>query len=149
MRRDIIKMEYKYIKDIDINQLVELFSSVGWESAKYPNKLYNAIKNSDYVISVWNQEELVGLIAAISDGYVNAFITYLLVKPEYQGQKIGSNLMEKVCDHYKGFRRKILSTELDKQKYYEKFGFAIDGIVMFNNNWIKDEVGTNEAQKKQ
>lgn len=142
-------MEYKYIKDIDIKQLVELFSSVGWESAKYPNKLYNAIKNSDYVISVWNQEELVGLIAAISDGYVNAFITYLLVKPEYQGQKIGSNLMEKVCDHYKGFRRKILSTELDKQKYYEKFGFAIDGIVMFNKNWIKDDVGMNEVQNKQ
>ena len=47
--------------------------------------------------------------------------------------------MNKVCNYYKGFRRKILSTELTKQEFYERFGFAIDGIVMFNNNWVKDE----------
>lgn len=47
--------------------------------------------------------------------------------------------MNKVCEHYKGFRRKILSTEKDKQEYYEKFGFTVDGIVMFNNNWVNDE----------
>lgn len=30
-------LEYKYMKDIEIEKLIELFSSVGWESAKYPN----------------------------------------------------------------------------------------------------------------
>lgn len=132
-------LEYKYVKDIEIEKLVELFSSVGWESAKYPNKLYGAIKNSDLVISVWREDELVGLISTISDGYINVFITYLLIKPSYQKQKIGTNLMNKVCNYYKGFRRKILSTELTKQEFYERFGFAIDGIVMFNNNWVEDE----------
>lgn len=134
-----MELEYKAIKDIDKEKLVELFSSVGWESAKYPDKLYHAIKNSDLVVSAWNRDELVGLISAISDGYINVFITYLLIKPSYQKQKIGTNLMNKVCEHYKGFRRKILSTEKDKQEYYEKFGFTVDGIVMFNNNWVNDE----------
>ena len=87
-------LEYKYMKDIEIEKLVELFSSVGWESAKYPNKLYGAIKNSDLVISVWREDELVGLISTISDGYINVFITYLLIKPSYQKQKIGTNLMK-------------------------------------------------------
>lgn len=134
-----MELEYKYMKDIDKDKLVELFSSVGWESAKCPNKLHEAIKNSDLVISVWKEDELVGLISTISDGYINVFVTYLLIKPSYQKQKIGTNLMNKVCDHYKGFRRKILSTEIDKEKFYEKFGFAIDGIVMFNHDWINDE----------
>lgn len=29
-----MELEYKYMKDIDKDKLVELFSSVGWESAK-------------------------------------------------------------------------------------------------------------------
>ncbi len=48
--------------------------------------------------------------------------------------------MNKVCEQYKGFGRRILSTELDKEKYYNKFGFTIDGIVMFNKDWSDDNV---------
>lgn len=135
-----MELEYKWNKDIDKNELVKLFSSVGWKTAEYPNRLYNAIKNSDLVISVWNDEKLVGLISTISDGYINVFITYLLVSPEFQKQKIGTQLMNKVLEHYKGFGRRILSTELDKEKYYNKFGFNIDGIVMFNKDWSDDNI---------
>jgi len=135
-----MELEYKYIKDIDKDKLVELFSSVGWKTAEYPNRLYNAIKNSDLVISVWNKEDLIGLICTISDGYINVFITYLLIKPNFQNQRIGTKLMKKVCNHYKGFGRRILSTELDKENYYKKFGFSINGIVMFNKDWTNDNI---------
>ena len=131
-------IEYKFIKDIDKNKLVELFTSVGWKTAEYPNRLYNAIKNSDCVITAWKNEELVGLISTISDGYINVFITYLLIKPEFQKNKIGTYLMNEICELYKGFGRRIVSTELDKEKYYNKFGFIIDGIVMFNKDWRDD-----------
>ena len=58
-----MNLEYKDIKDIDKLKLQELFESVGWKTAEYPNKLYKAIKNSDLVISVWNGEDLIGLIS--------------------------------------------------------------------------------------
>ncbi len=135
-----MELEYKYIKDINKDKLVELFSSVGWKTAEYPNRLYHAIKNSDLVISVWNKEDLIGLISTISDGYINVFITYLLINPNFQKQGIGTKLMEKICNHYKGFGRRILSTELDKENYYKKFGFSIDGIVMFNKDWTNDNI---------
>ncbi len=136
----MIDFEYKENIQIEKEKLIELFQSVNWKTAEYPNRLYNAIKNSDLVISVWNKEELVGLISTISDGYINVFITYLLIKPNFQKQKIGTKLMEKVCNHYKGFGRRILSTELDKENYYKKFGFSIDGIVMFNKDWSNDNI---------
>lgn len=140
------EIEYKFIKDIDKNKLVELFRSVGWKTAEYPNRLYNAIKNSDYVVSAWNNKELIGLISTISDGYINVFITYLLIKPEYQKNKIESYLMDKICEHYKGFGRRILSTEIDKEKFYNKFGFEIDGIVMFNKDWKDDSIIKNNIR---
>ncbi len=129
---------YKYDKKIKKEKLVELFNSVKWKTAEYPNRLQKAIENSDLVISIWNNEELIGLISTISDGFINVFITYLLIKPEYQRKQLGTQLMNKMCDHYKGFGRRILSTEIDKEKYYNKFGFTVDGIVMFNKDWQND-----------
>ena len=126
---------FKYEKEIEKNKLVELFNSVGWKTAEYPNRLYNAIKNSEYVMSAWNKDDLVGLISAIDDGAINVFITYLLVKPEYQKQGLGKIMMNDFCKRYEGFGRRILSTELDKEKYYNKFGFIIYVIVMFNKDW--------------
>jgi ribosomal protein S18 acetylase RimI-like enzyme len=130
--------KYKYDSIIDKNQLVNLFNSVGWKTAEYPNRLYTAIKNSEYVMSVWNDDELIGLISAISDGAINVFITYLLVKPEYQNQGVGRIMMNDFCKHFKGYGRRILSTEIDKEAYYNKFGFVVDGIVMFNKDWEND-----------
>ena len=130
--------KYKYDSIIDKKQLVNLFNSVGWKTAEYPNRLYSAIKNSEYVMSVWNNDELIGVISAISDGAINVFITYLLVKPEYQKQGVGKIMMNDFCKHFKGYGRRILSTELDKEKYYNKFGFVVDGIVMFNKDWEND-----------
>lgn len=132
------ELSFKYEKEIEKYKLVELFNSVGWKTAEYPNRLYTAIKNSEYVLSVWNNEDLVGLISAIDDGAINVFITYLLVKPEYQKQGLGKIMMNDFCKRYEGFGRRILSTELDKEKYYNKFGFIIDGIVMFNKDWKED-----------
>lgn len=131
-------MDYKYDKKIDKNKLVELFESVGWKTAEYPNRLYEAIKNSNYVMSVWDKDELVGLISAIDDGAINVFITYLLVRPGYQKQGIGKIMMKDFCEKYEGFGRRIVSTELDKEDYYKKFGFSVDGIVMFNKDWKND-----------
>ena len=132
------KFDYKFDTEIDKNQLVELFNSVGWKTAEYPNRLHAAIKNSEYVMSVWKNDELIGLISAISDGAINVFLTYLLVKPQYQKQGLGKIMMEDFCQKFEGYGRRILSTEIDKEIYYNKFGFVIDGIVMFNKDWQDD-----------
>lgn len=129
---------YSYETNIDKDQLVKLFQSVGWETAKYPNRLYNAIKNSEYVMTVWDNKNLVGLISAITDGYINVFITYLLVNPDYQKIGLGRIMMNDFVKKFEGFGRRILTTELDMEEYYNKFGFSIDGISMFNYDWKED-----------
>ena len=111
-------LTFKYEKEIAKEKLVELFISVGWRTAEYPNRLYTAIKNSEYVMSVWNNDDLVGLISAIDDGAINVFITYLLVKPEYQKQGLGKIMMNDFIKKYEGYGRRILTTELDKENYY-------------------------------
>jgi len=129
---------YKYDKEIDKIKLQKLFKSVEWKSAEYPNRLHEAIKNSSYVMTVWDNEELIGLISAISDGYINVFITYLLVSPNYQNKGLGKIMMSDFCKKYQGFGRRILSTEKETEQFYNKFGFGVDGIAMFNKDWEGD-----------
>lgn len=129
---------YKYDKEIDKIKLQKLFKSVEWKSAEYPSRLHEAIKNSSYVMTVWDNEELIGLISAISDGYINVFITYLLVSPNYQNKGLGKIMMSDFCKKYQAFGRKILTTETDTKQFYNKFGFDVDGIAMFNKDWEGD-----------
>jgi len=53
-------IHYRSTKTFDAAQLQELFLSVGWASGEYPEKLRQAMMNSDSVISAWDGEKLVG-----------------------------------------------------------------------------------------
>lgn len=47
-------------------------------------------------------------------------------------------MMRDFLTKFDGFGRRILTTELNKKEYYEKFGFSVEGIAMFNKDWKKD-----------
>ena len=93
-------MQYKTIKTFKKKQLEKLFLSVNWQSGKYPEKLKKAMKNSDTVISAWEKGELVGLMNAISDGSMNVYFPYLLIKPEFQGLGIGRELVKRMRNNF-------------------------------------------------
>ncbi|MCL2299275.1 MAG: GNAT family N-acetyltransferase, partial [Firmicutes bacterium] len=72
--------------DFTPQALQELFLSVEWSSGHYPDRLALAMKNFETVYSAWDGGRLVGLICAMDDGVMTAYVHYLLVRPEYQGQ---------------------------------------------------------------
>ena len=48
---------------------------------------------------------------------------------------LGKIMMDDFSKTFEGFGRRILTTEIDKEKFYNKFNFNIDGIAMFNYDW--------------
>ena len=81
--------------------------SVEWSSGHFPEKLVIAMKNFETVYSAWDGDKLVGMICAMDDGIMNAYVHYLLVKPDYQLKGIGKELDE-VKNHYKDYLRIVL-----------------------------------------
>lgn len=64
----------------------DLFQSVNWLSARYPQRLLKALNQCETVFTAWDGGNLVGLVNAIDDGELTAYVHYLCVRPEYQGK---------------------------------------------------------------
>jgi len=104
-------------------QLEDLFLSVEWSSGHYPDKLAVAMQNYETVYSAWDGDLLVGLISAMDDGIMTAYIHYLLVRPEYQGKGIGEQLIERTKEKYKDYLRIVLVAYDKECGFYEHCGF--------------------------
>ena len=126
-------IEYKNTHEFSEQDLKDLFLSVEWSSGHFPDKLVVAMKNFKTVISAWDGETLVGMICAMDDGIMNAYVHYLLVRPEYQGQSIGMELVERVKEIYKNYLRVVVVAYNEELAFYEHCGFkkADDASAMF------------------
>lgn len=117
-------IEYKAIHDFKCSDLERLFLSVEWSSGNYPEKLVLAMQNFNTVYSAWDGDQLVGMICAMDDGVMNAYIHYLLVDPAYQGHTIGSKLIQLVKEKYKSFMRIAVIGYNKEIDFYENCGFV-------------------------
>lgn len=116
---------YKDTHDFNARELQELFLSVDWSSGHYPDKLVVAMKNFKTVYTAWDNECLIGLICAMDDGIMTAYVHYLLVTPAYQGMGIGKRLVEKMKDTYKDYLRIVIVAYNEEVGFYESCGFKL------------------------
>nr|WP_288273936.1 hypothetical protein [uncultured Bifidobacterium sp.] len=84
-------IEYTDEKRFTQDQIHELFASVGWQSAQYPDRVYRALLGSDTVISAWDGDQLAGLARVIDDEML-AYMHWVLVNPKYQGMHVQGTL---------------------------------------------------------
>lgn len=110
---------FKDTKYFEAEALQNLFLSVDWSSGHYPDKLVVAMKNSGSVFTAWDGEQLIGLISAMDDGIMNAYIHYLLINPNYQGKGIGKELVQRMKDKYQSYLRIILIAYEKETVFYE------------------------------
>lgn len=114
---------YKATHDFKVEELQALFLSVEWSSGHYPEKLVIAMKNFETVYTAWDGDKLVGLICAMDDGIMTAYVHYLLVNPDYQNLGIGKRLVEKIKEAYREYLRIALIAYNDEIGFYKSCGF--------------------------
>ncbi len=114
-------------KDLNEGQVLSLYDDAGWTSyTKDISKLINAIKESLFVVTAWEGENLIGLIRAVGDGLTIIYIQDILVKKDYKRKGIGTKLFKELLDEYKDVRQKVLLTDDSEETrgFYEDNGFV-------------------------
>jgi len=111
----------------DIDNYFQLFLSTGWNDEYNFSKseIKTAIESSWYMVSAYDNSKLVGFGRVIADGIHHALIVDIIVHPEYQNNRIGTQILNSIlikCKKHK-IRDIQLFSAKDKYGFYEKFGF--------------------------
>ena len=133
-----MNIRYTEEKTFTQQQVQELFLSVGWVSGQYPSRLHKALLHSSTVITAWDQDRLVGLLRALDDSELVAYLHYVLVHPDYQGNGIAGTMVQMATDKYRDFLYiEIMPEERKNAAFYQKFGFSVmeDGAAMQRCNF--------------
>lgn len=111
-----------------VEHFMTLFETTGW------NRQYQATRedfiailaNSWLVISAYDGERLVGTGRVVSDGALHAMIFDMIVHPDYQGQGIGSEILNRLVARCQeaNLRDIQLFCARGKRLFYEKHGFV-------------------------
>lgn len=95
-------------RNIGIEQILPIYELNSWSSAQKPEVRYQALLNSHSLVSAWHGEKLVGIGNAISDRFLVVSYPHLLVHPDYQGQGIGTEIMEILKRRYEEMHMHML-----------------------------------------
>ena len=112
-------------KDLDAEKLVQLYACAPWASARTVDGTRQMLESTDIAISAWDGDRLVGFGRVLTDYVYRASIWDVIVHPDYQGQDIGTQIMDRILHHpdLKQVELFWLCTR-DKQAFYEKMGFS-------------------------
>ena len=116
-------IEYRDTHEFSPEQLRRLFRSVGWSSGEFPDKLVIAMGNYETVLSAWDGDDLVGMVCAMDDGIMTAYVHYVLVDPDHQGMGIGGHLIGMLKERYSDYLRIVLIAYDTELGFYEHMGF--------------------------
>ena len=104
--------------------IIDIYKANRWSSADKPDELYKALLNSLSFLTAWDQERLVGLGNAISDGYLVVYYPHLIVHPEYHGKGVGKLILNEFQEKYGNFHQQILVADGTAVDFYKKQGFV-------------------------
>lgn len=119
-------MKIREYKTYNEEEILDLYASVGWTAyTDHPAVLHQGFQNSLLVLAAYEDEQLLGIIRVVGDGYTIVFIQDILVFPEHQRAGIGSALLQAILDRYRHVRQIELATDNTPKTiaFYRSMGF--------------------------
>lgn len=131
----------KETKELDYDKVVDIFFEVKFlkhpeKRSVYKEEIEKAFRNSQYVVSAWIEDEMVGFTRVITDSRIFATIWNMLVKPAYQNKGVGQMLIQKCLNTYPKLHFFLFSGE-DSVDFYKKNGFYVHRFGMYLKDGFK------------
>lgn len=127
---------------LPLDQVLSVYRSLGWFAQHLPERVERAHANSARIVSAWEGDTLAGWARIITDGEFCLFLHEILLRPEYQRQGIGRELMIRVLEGCEHVQNMVLLSDLGNEPFYAPFGFevvtsemAFRAMYKMSNSW--------------
>lgn len=119
-------MKIEEYTEFNMDEIKSLYDAVGWKAyTDNMTRLMKGYKNSLKVLAAFRDDELIGIIRAVGDGFTIVFIQDIIVTPNEQGKGVGKSLLKAMIDLYPEVRQIELATDIDSKTigFYKSLGF--------------------------
>ena len=118
---------FRYVFDAPFSPaaLGDLRRAVGWN--RMDRDLSDPRLKRFMHLCAFEDNRLIGYAEVVSNGVTDAYIQDVMVLPEYQGQGIGTQLMERLLtrlDTEEIYMVSVIYGDASLRPFYEKFGFT-------------------------
>ena len=99
----------------------------GWPNPPDSQSHYRILEKSELIVLAFDLDDkskLVGFINCLTDHILAAYIPLLEVLPEYRGNGIGRELVERLLDELGPIYMTDLVCDNDMEPFYAKLGFS-------------------------
>ena len=113
---------------LSVEEYLGIRKCVNWKSLK-TEQAKTALKNSLFIISAYENDKLVAMGRIVGDGAVICYVQDLIVVPDYQGNGVGSMILERLIRFVETMRIEngemmlCLMCAKGRESFYEKHGF--------------------------
>lgn len=117
-------------KQPDVDDAINLYVQIGWgKREQYDSARFQKAFNNSKFILAYNEESLVGMVRLMSDEAHETNVSEFLVRPEFQKQGIGKQLLEKLHETY-GHTDLYISTPKEHEDFFLKNGMKSQNSLL-------------------
>lgn len=150
-------MDIIYRDGISPDEVNSLRASIGFRQNE-PAQVSAGLNGSRMVVSAYDQNQAVGMARLIWDGGMTAFITDVIVRPEYQARGLEQEMVSRILEFLRGRLRPGYGIQVDvkawggQEAVYEGLGFQVStrerrGVPM--HICLTDHIEITDAKYKQ
>jgi len=108
-----------------LNKLKKLLDkNAFWAKSRTINDLKHCLANSDVIVSLWVDNEIVGFGRALTDGIYRGVLWDIVIDKNHQGKGFGSLIVKNLLSSRRiRNTKKLYLMTTNKKKFYSQFDF--------------------------
>lgn len=123
------RFTFSFTEPINPEQLQALFQQTDWAKSRSPLDIQQMIDNSQLILGVWDDDQLVGFARVVTDDIYRAWIEDVIVDEAYRKHGIGSHMVQKLLKRLQHIENITLDCVPDLTPFYEKHGFTTKKVT--------------------
>ncbi|MGB4069991.1 MAG: GNAT family N-acetyltransferase [Nitrospira sp.] len=107
-----------------MSQLLGLFQQAPWAKGRSLEDAKEMLLHTDLTLCAWDGERLIGFGRVLTDFIYRATIWDVIVDRAYQGQGVGTEIVQRILKHPRLERVELVWLCTRRPGFYEKLGFS-------------------------